>query len=152
MTDTPPETCRTLMLSSRSGVPRAGTSSRIASLGIAPVPCCEGRPTRIALHGVARRLVRRARDPADGRLIQAPTAPPIRVAPGRVHGGFHTACKRFARLVGCPEEPFSMSCAGVVKMHLFGIRHIMRQCVFDRTLRLDLSEPSQGSFGLLWRQ
>src|SRR5262249_5071727 len=40
-----PETCLTLMLSSRSGVPRADTSSPKASFGIEPVPSWPGRPT-----------------------------------------------------------------------------------------------------------
>src|SRR5262245_23733059 len=95
-----------------------------------------------ALHGVARCLVRRARDPADRRPVPTPTAPPIGIAPGRVHGAFHAARKALARLVGCPKQTFSMGCARVMELHLAGIRHIVRQRVLDRTLRLDRLEPS----------
>src|SRR5215467_1585118 len=91
-----------------------------------------------ALHGVARCLVRRARAPADRRLVKAPTAPPIRVAPGRVHGAFHAARKALAALVGRNEQTFTMSCARVMELLLARVRLIVRQRVLDRTLRLDL--------------
>src|SRR5262249_57685463 len=39
-----PETCLTLMLSSRSGVPRADTSPPKASFGIEPLPSFPGPP------------------------------------------------------------------------------------------------------------
>src|SRR5262249_11820920 len=67
------------------------------------------RPTnKDALHGIARCLVGRARDPADRRLVETPTHPPIGIAPGRMHGAFHAARKRFAALVGRYEQIFSV--------------------------------------------
>src|SRR5262249_52291178 len=95
-----------------------------------------------ALHGVARCLVRRARDPADRRLVETLAEPPIGIAPGRMHGAFHAARKALTRLVGRPEQPFSMGCASVMKLHLTRVRNIVRQRVLDRTLRLDRFEPS----------
>src|SRR5262249_46567394 len=50
MMEMPPETCWTLMESSRSAVPRALTNSRMASLGIVPVPCLPGLPTKSRGH------------------------------------------------------------------------------------------------------
>src|SRR5262249_59910326 len=95
-----------------------------------------------ALHGVARGLVRRARAPADRRPVELPAEPPLRVAPGRVHGGFHAARKALARLVGRNEQTFAMSRACVMELHLAGVGGIVRQCVLDRTARLDRFEPS----------
>src|SRR5215813_7762470 len=94
-----------------------------------------------ALHGIARCLVRRARAPADRRLVETPTAPPIGIAPGRVHGAFHAARKALTRLVRGNEQAFSISCTRVMELLLARVRHIVRQCVLDRTLRLDRLEP-----------
>src|SRR5262245_38538006 len=95
-----------------------------------------------ALHGVARCLVRRARAPADRRLVETPTAPPIGIAPGRVHGAFHAARKALTRLVGRNEQTFTMSCARVMELLLATVRLIVSQRVLDRTLRLDRLKPS----------
>src|SRR5262245_57589831 len=95
-----------------------------------------------ALHGVARCLVRRARAPADCRLVETSTAPPIGIAPCRVHGAFHAARKALTRLVGRNKQTFTMSCARVMELLLARVRNIVRQRVLDRTLRLDRLEPS----------
>src|SRR5262249_8530502 len=95
-----------------------------------------------ALHGVACRLVGGAGTPANCRLVETPTHPPIRIAPGRMHRGFHPARKALARLVGRNEHTFSMSSARVMELHLARIRHIVRQGVLDRTPCLDCIEPS----------
>src|SRR5262249_2195624 len=105
-----------------------------------PVPSCSSDQN--ALHGVARRLVGGAGNPADRRLVETLTHPPFRLASGRMHGGLHATSKRFSRLVGCHEEYLSMTSARVVKVQLLRIRSIVRQCVLDRTLGLDRIQPS----------
>src|SRR5262249_21445757 len=95
-----------------------------------------------ALHGVARCLVRRARAPADRRLVETSTAPPIGIAPGRVHAASHAARKALTRLVGRNEQTFTMRCARVMELLLARVGNIVRQRVLNRTPRLDRFEPS----------
>src|SRR5215471_4678555 len=80
-----------------------------------------------ALHSVARCLVRGARAPTDGRLVKAPAEPPIGIAPGRMHRGFHAARKALTRLVGRNEQTFTMSCARVMELLLARVRNIVRR-------------------------
>src|SRR5262249_31375829 len=108
-------------------MPRAVTSSPIASLGIAPVPRLPDRPTK------TRRTVSRTTSPETphdhptvGR-IKAFAFPPVGIATGGVHGGFETTSQRLADLVAGHEQALTMRGAGGMKLRLFRVRTVVRR-------------------------
>src|SRR5262249_15609256 len=115
-------------------MPRAVTSSPIASLGIAPVPTLPDRPTKTRCTVSRTTSPETPQAPAVCRSIKAFAFPPIGIATGGVHGGFEAASQRLANLVSRHEQALTICGAGGMKLRLFRVRTVVAETV--------LSEPS----------
>ena len=60
-----------------------------------------------SLHRIACRLVRCAGTPANRRLVEAPTLPPVGIAASCVHGAFHRPRKRLPALICGNKKPLA---------------------------------------------
>src|SRR3954464_15452331 len=65
-----------------------------------------------ALHAAAQILAGAPANPADHRPVEAPAAPPLRIAPGHVHGDLEAAGERLAELVAGHQQPLAGGGAG----------------------------------------
>src|SRR6266851_4037906 len=105
MVETPPETWRTRIVSTRPGTPRHDLRRDVdLPQGAAALVPADQR----TLHGVARALAGDAGNPRDGRLGEAPPAPPIGIAPSGVRRLLEGAGERLAELIAGEEETLAM--------------------------------------------
>jgi hypothetical protein len=77
-------------------------------------------------HRISCRLVGGASTPANRWLVEAPTLPPVGIAPSCVHGAFHRARKRLPALICGDKKPFATPRPRCMKSDLFGIGQIVR--------------------------
>src|SRR5262249_60036821 len=96
---------------------------------VRPGPSWAGTPNRQALRGTGNALAGTAAGPADCGAIKALALPPLRIAPGGVHGRLETARQCLAELIACHQQPLAMRGACSMKFKLFPVRLVVFETV-----------------------
>src|SRR5215475_7732947 len=129
MTEWPPETCLTLIVSSSSGMPRAETSSAMASFGIAPEPSWPTRPSQNLLHGVSNNFACDTTGPPSGWSVEAATFPPRRIPTSGMHCCLEAAGQRLPKLIASHQQTLAMGGTCLVEFGLLLIRLVIVEAV-----------------------